>query len=277
MEPTTPGTMAVEHIRNTYVSRREKNEHYSIASYARDLGLSRPFLSRLLSGQRPLTLKLAVQIANLLNISNEETDEWLADLVTETRQGKKIPKTARARIQKKAEATRQYPIQDYEIAKFKVFSEWYHMAILNLTFVEDFESNAPWIAKRLGIQTFEAEAAITRLTDLGLLELKAKKLKTTGNRIFVDQKKPDLSVRKFHQNMSKKAIQALEDPSQEAFDDQYFAGITMAFDRKKMPEVKAKLQALSKQLMRTCASDEYQDLYHLNLQLFPITKKKKEK
>ncbi len=183
----------------------------------------------------------------------------------------------REKLAQKVNLKTKYPVQYYEIERFKVISQWHHFAILNLTFIRGFKSNTPWIAKRLGITTVEAQEAITRLIELGLLERSKGVLKSSSKMLFVDQKSSELSMRQFHLQRCDQAKHALTDPSPEAFPNQFFSGLTLAIDRKRMPEFKKKLKEISEEVMAFAMSDSYSDVYHLNLHFFPVTKNEKDK
>lgn len=266
----------VRFIRDRFLEKRKANPQYSIAAYARDLGLSASFLSRLLAGDRPLTVKLAVQIASVFELSSATVDEWVLSVISASGKHSKIPRKLKETLTQKKSLKQNHPIHFYDMERFKAISQWYHFAILSLTFVEGFKSDATWISKRLGISRVEANDAIERLLELGLLERREGRLHQTETMLYVDQKKPDLAIRKYHQAMCEKARLALEDASPEAFDQQYFSGISLAFDRQRMPEFKEKLKRVSQELMHSNVGDAYSDVYHLNIQLFPVTTKEKK-
>ena len=52
---------------------------------------------------------------------------------------------------------------------FKIISDWYHYAILELTELKEFESDINWISQRLGISKIEAHMGIKRLKNIGLM------------------------------------------------------------------------------------------------------------
>ena len=56
-----------------------------------------------------------------------------------------------------------------DIEIFKIIGDWYHCAILELTYLSDFKAEPNWIAKKLGIGYLEAKLALERLISLGLL------------------------------------------------------------------------------------------------------------
>ena len=273
-ELSTSSSPALIFLRNEYLRRRKNNRHYSISAFARDLDLSSSFLSRVLNGERTITINFALQIASIFNLPTLQTNEWVAEIVATASKNAKISVKLREQIRKSKERKNISP-QYYEVERFKSISQWHHLAILNLTYVQDFNPSPIWIAKRLGISRIETTDAITRLLELGLLERTQKTLKCTNNTLFVDTKKSELCVREFHRQMSARAIDALQDGSEETFDARYIAGLTLAFDRKRIKEFREKIKAFQLEIMQMAKSETYTDVYQFNLQLFPLTQKRR--
>ena len=267
MESAT--NQSTQFLQEYFIEKKQKNSQYSLSAFARDLGLSVSFVSRLLRGERPLTLKQVVQISTLLELSETETKRLIQTVSGKSKNKRLIDKIE---SKKKNNLT---PIK-FEIERFKMISQWYHLAILSLIHVSDFQSSPAWIAKRLGITTIEAESAIQRLLKLGLIEKNNHVLSRAKGSIFVKTKQSEAAVREFHSQMIDKAKDALKKTEQEAFEARYIAGSTIAIDRAKLPELKERLQKFQIEIAELAKSNQYTDVYHLNLHLFPITNKSRE-
>ena len=248
-----------------FEQKKLKNPAYSITAFARDLGLSVSFLSRLLRGQRPLTLNLAIQIGAILELSSEELREITENLASDSKNNQFQKKI----LHKKTNAIKPNMI---EVEKFKAISQWYHFAILSMTFLDNFKPSTINIAKRLGISIVDAEEAIDRLITLGFLVRKNNTLVQTNRNIFVNTSYSDQAVREFHAQMIEKSKLELKNTSQDSFDSRYIAGNTMAIDREKLPVLREKIKKFQMELMDLAKSNQYNDVYHFNLQLFPILK-----
>jgi len=264
----TPVRDPVSFLRDQFIEKRRKNAKYSISAFARDLGLSVSFLSRLLRGERPLTVKQAVQIAALMGLDPTQTERLVHSVVSRS------PKNRRL-AQKLRDAAPVSPSY-FAVERFKAISQWYHFAILSLTFVEDFQSSTAWIAKRLGISKIEAQDAIDRLFELGLLEQRGKRWVQTSKNLFIKTQRSELAVREFQLQMIDKSKEALKQTEQEAFEARYMAGSTLAVDRKKIPLLRERIQKFQLEIAELAKSETYTDVYHLNLHLFPITLKEKK-
>ena len=275
--PQTP--KAIEFLRTLYLERKSNRPHYSVPAFARDLGLSKSFLWRLLKGERPLTVKQAIQISAVLDLSPETTDDLIAKVVSESGKNAKISKAFRKTVQAKSNASANAAAQitHFELERFKVISQWYHLAILNLVKLQDFEPNTNYIAKRLGISKLEASDAVARLVSLGLLEKKAGKFKRTKVQLFVENQNPEAAMRNYFTQTLERAKESLKDPSQSAFDERFISGVTMAVSAQDVARLKKRLQEIQMEFMKPITSDHLSQVYQLNLQFFPLTKKETKK
>jgi len=147
-----------EFLRSIFLSRRERNSGYSTRAFARDLGISQALLSYLLSGKRPLTVKLAAQISVALRLSPEDSERLVESALMA------LPSNAKALrplLKKRAQeggAPRPSLFLDLEIERYRAISQWYHLAILDLTTIQGFKNNTAWIAKKLRITRIHIES-----------------------------------------------------------------------------------------------------------------------
>lgn len=143
----------VDLIRNEYISRRKANDSYSLTAFARDLSLSVSFLSRLLRNERSITVNQTIQITNILTLSTEQMDSCIEALIARSGRHSKISKKFIHDLskKKKTDTASKNEISFFEVERFRVISESYHLAILNLTKVKGFNPNASDIAKSFGI------------------------------------------------------------------------------------------------------------------------------
>ena len=124
-------------------SRIEKNSNYSLRAFARHLDENPATLSQILSGKRPITDKRMRKFAKGLEMP---FDEFLNEC---------------SEVSKHTSLTVEF---------FKVISDWYYDAILELTALNQFKPSVKWIAKVLRLDVNQTKMAIARLKDLELLD-----------------------------------------------------------------------------------------------------------
>jgi len=268
----------VDMLKQIYLKRRKKNAQYSLTSFARDLGVSHVQVFRILNGSRNLTLKQASRIAVALHFGPSETDTFIRSVVMHTPKNAKISKTVRNAILSQGDGAQAELGQNgvLELERFRAIAHWYHFAIINLTYVKNFDPSPKKIAKALQISPIEARDAVERLLKLGLLEEKDGTLKPTSARLFVDSKRPDPATRVYETEMLEKAKLALSDFSDEGFANRAINGITFPCAKEHIPEIKKKLKKFQLEVLDLIRKGPFEEVYQLNSQLFPITKSKGE-
>lgn len=185
-------------------SRLLRNSAYSMRAYARDLGLSPSSLSKLLKKKIGLSVKKARQISKKLNFSEEHTEFFCTLVEANCSRHIEVQKLATIKLRKFDSYSNILPVDS-----FKLISEWYHLAILELFSIKGFKEDIEWIAQKLGIASVEANDALERLKRLELLKVIEGKLKPVSDFIIVKSAVPESAGQNFHSQLLRKAAQAV--------------------------------------------------------------------
>lgn len=267
-------------LRSTFLERRERNTSYSMRAFARDLGISSSLLSRVLSGSRPMTLKLAMQIATALDLNKNNSEILMLSVIRSSSSNAKISKKVRIKLEKTLSETEHdssNPLYTtIEIERFKAMASWYHLAILNLTTLDMFRSDPIWIAKKLGIATAEAREAIERLLDIGLLSKSGDNLKRTRKHFYIKTSRSEFAVRKFHEQMISRAAQELKNINDDDFQKRLINGVTFTCGPEHIEIIKDKINKFEDEVLALTSLGRRSSVYQINVQFFPLTSHEQE-
>lgn len=233
---------------------RLKNPGYSLRAFARRLRLAPSALSEILSGKRPISVRVAEQIAERL--------AWAPDV------RERVVRTYLGSRRKTTPHRRESIALDVD--QYHAISEWYHFAILSLAETRGFRSDARWIGCRLGISADIALAAVERLLRMGLLnQEKNGRWAATGKSYATTDGIVNLALRKSHQRNLELAKASLEtDP----IDRRDFTAMTMVADPAKLPEAKRRIREFRDELSAFLEDGDKSEVFKICLQLFPLTK-----
>ena len=240
--------------------RVKNNSAYSLRRFAQQLGVSPATLSEVLSKKRKLSPKAAVKIAAKLSLDPQSEDTFYRSVFSEQAKqpGSQMERAAAPEYLKLREDV------------FQVVSEWYYYAILELTYVESFKSEARWIATRLGLSHIEARDAIERLLELGLLEKRRGRLVKTSAHIASTTDVPAQAIRKRHTQILAKATASLE---AHGVDERDVTAMTMSIDPALLGEAKQRIAAFRRELCQFLESGKRKRVYEFSMQLFPLSTK----
>lgn len=256
-----------EYLKQVLADRMQKNPRYSLRAFARDLGLAPQNLSAIFHDKRGLSLERALKISVSLGLNSDES-QFFCDLVQFARAKSNASQTAaRLRLSK----FRRPQGQQYEMLKEDVFhaiSDWYHFAILELTYVKGFKSDAKWIASQLGISTHEAKQAILRLARLKLLEVKNKRFKKVAPNTATQHDVPSEAIKHFNRQILEKAKDAL---TFQHINERDFTTITMSINPAKIPEAKKLIKQTRRDLCELLETGERSAVYCFSAQLFRLS------
>lgn len=162
--------------------------------------------------------------------------------------------------------------------QYEYFSQWYHPAVRELVRCNHFRGDPKWVAQRIFpmISVIEARNSLRLLERLELIKKDSEgNYIQTDRAISTDRELLSIVARNFHREMGNRALEALDTVSLERRD---FSGITFGLPSSHVQKLKDKLGEFRKELTSTLGSmdEETDDVYHLNIQLFPLTKKERK-
>ena len=240
-------------IRDLLLEKKNKNSGYSARALARDLGISPPFLSQVMSGKRNLSLEQKLKLADTLGI----------DLKLNANQKEKPQLT-------------KIDLLQNSIEHDKILKYWYHFAILELIQTKNNSANPRRIAAKIGISELEAKTAIDRLLEFGYVSVsKDGKLKRTKLLFIFDPKRSSAALRSFHQTRLTNAQEELNEFSEETVKARNFQTVFIATNREKIASAKVMLAEFTDALMQHLTSGTQEEVFQFSSQFFSIESKTK--
>ncbi|MDH4467209.1 MAG: TIGR02147 family protein [Bacteriovoracaceae bacterium] len=267
MKDKFPPSYFRDYLTEELEKRSTNNPKYSLRAFARDLKISPQRLSDLIRGRYGLSGAQAKLIAEGLCLSSEEQRRFISSAEMLHARSELKRRKARQEFQQSSK-----PVSSLTLDAFKIISDWYHYAILELTYTKDFNSDASWIASCLEISKFTAEKAIERLKRLDLLVInKNGALKCTSEFVATPTGIPSNSLRKFHKQLLEKAINAID---VQTVGERDFGSTIMAIDQSCLDDAKQDLKKFRHEFMKKYGAAQHPtDVYCLGVQFFRLQNK----
>jgi uncharacterized protein (TIGR02147 family) len=250
-QPNSSKPIAAQWLEAEYLRRKSENPRYSLRSYAIHLEIPPGRLSEILSGKRKLSKALSTKVADKLGLRPNQKDLFVG--------GK----------------TKLSPDESYALIEddsFALIADWYHVAFLAMLDLPEFRPDQNWISKRLGISVLETRGMISRLMRLGLIKAGKSGFEKTNKDLRTPDGISSAALRKSHRASILQAAEALETVDVAERD---ITSITMAIDPTKLPLAKNLIREFRYQLAELLESGKAKEVYNLNVQLVPVTKKEK--
>ncbi len=218
--------------------RTATNKRYSLRALAKSLDMHSATLSHVYNGRRLLSDEKIAEICQRLGVSSD-------DLCSDQR----------------------YHHIDKDM--FAAISDWYHFAILDLTFVKNFKSDPQWIADRLGLETPVVEAAVERLLRLGLLKKTNGRLQKASPHVTnATSVNTTAALKEYQRQVVTKALGAIDACPQDKKD---ITSICFPTDPKKLDEARRMIKNFRRELCDFLGTGEKESVYLLTVQLFPLS------
>jgi uncharacterized protein (TIGR02147 family) len=137
-----------------------RNPHFSLRSFAKQLGIDHSTLSQVLRGRRRLSTRVLEAVRKRMGLSAEAVRAYTQGS-RQKKNSKNLPASLRS--------------FHFYLDTFQLLYAWHHYAILELIQVQGFQPDSNWIANTLGIAVGDVNIALQRLLRLRLLEMSGRK------------------------------------------------------------------------------------------------------
>jgi uncharacterized protein (TIGR02147 family) len=267
------------YLKEHYEKSKAANPHFSFRSFSNKAGFkTKDFLYRVMHGEKNLSQASVFKLSGALGLKREET-EYFENLV-KFNQSKNV-KEKDFYFQRLSSLRGEYNTDGgayrVEAQQYDYYSKWWHTAVRSVLDMHEFRGDYKWLAKKLdpAITAQQAEQSINLLENLGLIAkdttgryLATHKSLTTGTPVL------PLAITKFHLGTLELATRCLDEVPKEERD---LSCLTLGISRKTLDRIKQKLKRFRGELLKLAEADEEADtVYHLNLHMFPLSKREKQ-
>ncbi len=235
-------------LQEEFLKRMKKNPQFSMRAFAQILDLDSGHLSRILAGKRGVGSKIRRKM-----LANLQLDvKTLESLVS---------------LKKK-----EIDYKTLTIEHFKLISDWYHYAILELTRISEFKSDHKWIAKKLNISVNQVNMAVERLFKLGFMAVDENQnyVDKSGDITTVGNDFTNAAFKNLQKQVLQMGIEAIENTD---YSRRSQSSVTYAMNSQDLPEIKKRIREFEKELTAFIERDcERDSVYQLGISFYPLTK-----
>lgn len=260
------------YLQAIYLHMKEVTGTYSYIQLASDLGYSATNVVHLIiKGKRKLTAKAAQKVVLALGLRG--TDRQYFETLVEYNNG--TDALTREGLFKRLLALKARTLSTpLEQSQLEYYSEWYHPVIREMVGMPEFKSDPHWIAGRITprILPEQARKSLELLTSLGLVAHDAERGRhvlssphvTTGDEVA------GMAVVRYHQRTIELARESITSVEAQRRD---VSSLTLCVTEETANRIKLEVQQFRKRLLALAdEAGEGDQVYQLNIQLFPFTK-----
>jgi transcriptional regulator with XRE-family HTH domain len=255
---STPETSFRLFLQSELARRCARNPQYSLRAFALHLGVDHSTLSQWLRGRRPIMRRSIEALGTALGV----TPAAIASYVDHSgREPEDAPFTAAGLLSGDT---------------VSLIADWYHFAILELTRLQDFRADSRWIARVLDISVDEVNMALQRLIRLYLLEMSSAErwIDKSGDASVGVDTLPDDTISRLHHQTGERSIAAVRGVP---ITLREHVSITMAISSRALPRAFELAARFRQQLVELLQDGETDDVYQIEVAMFPITALKRER
>ena len=254
---------------------KKQNPLFSLRALAKKIDVSPAFLSKVFSGKSDLPLVRAQALAKHLKM-----DKISEDALLKTYLDPSLLNLAPTNLKKAEKEFTFDPSNAVEAPeKFHfLISNWYYLAILDLTLCEEFSSDPSWISNKLGISKDSVSSALKDLKLFGFLKEEAGVLKKTDAFLRFPAIESKTAIRKFHEQLLNKAIETMKTKvSKSDYAERLVNGVIVPANPQQIERVKERLSSAMLEVFDLLQEGPKTQLFYLGNVLFPLSRPTKIK
>jgi uncharacterized protein (TIGR02147 family) len=272
MSRPTPGKLLEQALKRAI----RNSPSYSMRALARKIGVSAPYLSRMLKGEKPIPDSRFKSLVRVLEMDETAQRRLKIAMLREEVQGKREIAAFLEKLLTNGGKSAHSAVDGYtegSLAEQSLLEPFFKVAMLDLVTCADFVADAKWIADRLGIRVEEAKLAFEQLAAAGLIAEQEGKWIKVELKLRFPATRSRSGIRRYHQNMMLKALEVLTtQTSDEEFLRRMIIGVSFAANPAHLPQARERLNEMLYELTEILTEGECTEIYQLNAQLFPLTK-----
>jgi transcriptional regulator with XRE-family HTH domain len=254
----TPDTSFRLYLQSELARRCTRKGQYSLRAFALHLGVDHSTLSQWLRGRRPMTARSIESVGEALGLPHAAIRAYVESARREPDEG----------------PFRLSSVLTGET--LEAIGEWYHVALLELTRLREFRTDSRWIARVLDISVDEVNVALQRLIRLDLLEMEAadRWIDKSGDASTSLEQLAQTAIAQRQiatARLSSTACRKVPPVFRE------HTSITMAINSAALPRAFELVSKFRQQLVDLLGSGDADDVYQIDVTLFPVTTLKHER
>lgn len=258
-----------EILRTASGSLKKERPGMSLRAVAGRLNVSPSYWSKVLRGERPLSQQLLPRVVKVLSLDTQQTAQLQRSILQEIDEQQLAPATGL----KIAAQMSQSPVLGYKHlgeSDYWLLEEWYYVPVLNACTLTDRPSVVE-IARRLRVDSTKIHACIKKMIAAGFLN---ENLERTDMQVRFPTTRSHQKVRGFHGAMIEKARHEIQrENAADSFDARLISSVCFAGSPEKLREARLILEEAMYRVANLLSQEQNcEEVYQLNVQLFPLTK-----
>jgi uncharacterized protein (TIGR02147 family) len=257
------------YLADLFEVKKAQSKSFSYRAFSLRAGLSSPsYLKMVQEGQRNLTAKTIEQFAKGLALKKREK-RFFEALVEFNQCQDPLKKSLLFQSILKLSSIRDS--KDLSEEQYEFLANWQNIALYVLIGTDNFQGEIEWIAKRLDLTQAQVQRALKLLESLDMIERDAQRgWRQACGAVSTKDEIRNSAVIQFHHDMIQRSLEALRSTQPK---DREFNSATVSVSKENLKELQTLIRDFRKKVNEITSSYTYTDeVYQLNIHLFPITK-----
>jgi uncharacterized protein (TIGR02147 family) len=254
-----------------FYDERKKNSAFSWREFSKLAGFASPtYLKLVCEGKSSLSKVKMMQVAKAMNLAGFESDYFAQLVIFGNAKTDSIKKAALLEMERIA---REHKVRVVDSDAFQYYESWENPVIRELApMMPGAQPHEIAEAINEDISAEDVRRVLIFLTKTGFLKKQGEnKYSQTEKNVIGSKEALPIAIRAMHREMAEIAAKAVDRYSPK---ERHFLGITLGVNEKTYSRITQELESCCKKIVTIASgADNSDQVYRLNMQFFPFTKK----
>lgn len=268
----------IHFLKSVIKQKTDSNPQYSLRSFAKKLGISPGALSLFLNRKKRISVERAHSIAQALSLDSKSTDYFMTLVQLEGAKSESLKNQCIHKIKSlnpHLKSSRQFKQKIVNLEQFKLISDWFGLAILELFSMPHQNWKVKDISQKMGLSKLDVELTLDRLVKLDLIQ---KTTEATYIRrpdtLLVQSSTHNEAIKKYYQGVHRQSFKSIREQSPQ---EKVIGAQVFAFDPSQLDEVRALTDEYLNRLNTLANSGTHRtEIYQAITNVFKLSKSYKE-
>lgn len=256
-----------------YFNLQKRSERgFSYRSFAEKAGVSASILKDILSKRQNLTVNTMQKYASAMKLNSKEISYFEA-LVGFNNAS--INNDKNHFFVEMVRLRGRSPVKFLDSQQYEYYSEWYHAVVRELVTHGGLGCDPESIAQCIvpAVSAGKIKKSIELLKNLGLIYQNENGVWQASDKVVSSEYEiQSVALKNYHLSMLERASEALENVQSH---QREFQGLTISASNATLARMKERIRSFTDELLNMAASEneKAEEVYQINLQMFPLTKR----
>lgn len=273
MSNSSKSSSSVDILSEAFSRKKKMSPLYTKSALARDLGVSSAFISNIFKGSKEIPSSKLDRLIYLLEMDDSTKQSFLKLRLIEKEKNVTTENLIKSGFSNSSNERDLIPLAKGS----DLLKKWWYIVVLESLATINEKNNVDQTRLSLNLSSLQWNEAVAVLLREELIEQGEYYYQKKKDNIYIPNARSKNEIRLFHEQMIDKSKNELLKQELSDYERRLISGFTFSLNSKQVDTLKVKIYDFLSEITSSSSDEEIDEVYQLNVQLFPHSGRKLDK